>query len=73
MHFSSLAVALLAVPTGAISNTGVFVHLFEWSHADVAQECEDFLGPKVEILSLSIFLFVKKGSMNRPSPQICAT
>ncbi|GEM_PF-190541 len=23
-----------------------FVHLFEWRHADVAQECEDFLGPK---------------------------
>eukprot|EP00931_Biecheleriopsis_adriatica_P115285 TRINITY_DN91098_c0_g1_i1.p1 TRINITY_DN91098_c0_g1~~TRINITY_DN91098_c0_g1_i1.p1 ORF type:complete len:508 (+),score=95.56 TRINITY_DN91098_c0_g1_i1:77-1600(+) len=24
----------------------VFVHLFEWSWADVAQECEDWLGPK---------------------------
>ena len=23
-----------------------FVHLFEWSWQDVAQECEDFLGPK---------------------------
>ena len=23
-----------------------FVHLFEWSWDDVAQECEDWLGPK---------------------------
>jgi alpha-amylase len=26
--------------------TGVFVHLFEWRWADIAQECERFLGPK---------------------------
>jgi alpha-amylase len=25
---------------------GVFVHLFEWRWADIAQECESFLGPK---------------------------
>jgi alpha-amylase len=25
---------------------GVFVHLFEWRWADVARECENFLGPK---------------------------
>jgi len=24
----------------AIDTSGVFVHLFEWSHADVAAECE---------------------------------
>jgi alpha-amylase len=24
----------------------VFVHLFEWAWNDVAEECEDFLGPK---------------------------
>jgi len=27
-------------------SSSAFVHLFEWSWADVAQECEDFLGPK---------------------------
>lgn len=26
--------------------SGVFVHLFEWRWADVARECETFLGPK---------------------------
>lgn len=30
-----------------VDSEGVaFVHLFEWSWADVATECEDFLGPK---------------------------
>lgn len=33
------------VPKGAVQD-GAFVHLFEWSWSDVAQECEDFLGPK---------------------------
>ena len=28
------------------TQSGVFVHLFEWRWADVARECEDFLGPK---------------------------
>lgn len=26
--------------------SGAFVHLFEWRWADIAQECENFLGPK---------------------------
>jgi alpha-amylase len=40
-------------PAGASAGTlpndtqsGVFVHLFEWRWADVARECEDFLGPR---------------------------
>ena len=28
------------------TQSGVFVHLFEWRWADVARECENFLGPK---------------------------
>jgi alpha-amylase len=28
------------------TQSGVFVHLFEWRWADVARECESFLGPK---------------------------
>ncbi|WP_349342136.1 alpha-amylase family glycosyl hydrolase [Marinobacter sp. MA] len=28
------------------AQAGVFVHLFEWKWSDVAQECENFLGPK---------------------------
>lgn len=28
------------------TESGVFVHLFEWRWADIAQECENFLGPK---------------------------
>merc|ERR1719401_3213673 len=28
------------------SMSSAFVHLFEWSWADVAKECEEFLGPK---------------------------
>jgi alpha-amylase len=28
------------------TQSGVFVHLFEWRWADIAQECESFLGPK---------------------------
>ncbi|MFT7560485.1 MAG: alpha-amylase [Flavobacteriales bacterium] len=30
----------------AASTPTTFVHLFEWNWNDVAQECEDFLGPK---------------------------
>ncbi|MED5526899.1 MAG: carbohydrate-binding module family 20 domain-containing protein [Pseudomonadota bacterium] len=30
----------------AQSQAGAFVHLFEWKWTDVAQECEQFLGPK---------------------------
>ena len=33
-----------ALPNDTAS--GVFVHLFEWRWADIAQECESFLGPK---------------------------
>jgi alpha-amylase len=32
-----------ATPSGNVNP--VFVHLFEWSWDDIAQECEDFLGP----------------------------
>ncbi|WP_341938549.1 starch-binding protein [Marinimicrobium sp. C2-29] len=32
-----------ALPTG---KNRVFVHLFEWSWSDIAQECEQWLGPK---------------------------
>ncbi|OBX34954.1 alpha-amylase precursor [Halomonas elongata] len=28
------------------AHAGAFVHLFEWKWSDVAQECENFLGPK---------------------------
>jgi alpha-amylase len=28
------------------AQAGAFVHLFEWKWSDVAQECENFLGPK---------------------------
>ena len=49
VSFSALLLpALLAL--GAKASTpdpsGTFVHLFEWSWADVATECETFLGPK---------------------------
>jgi alpha-amylase len=30
----------------ANQNRTVFVHLFEWKWSDIAQECENFLGPK---------------------------
>ena len=33
-------------PTGAAARGDVFVHLFEWRWADIAKECETFLGPK---------------------------
>ena len=28
-----------------VSDSGVFAHLFEWPWNDIAQECENFLGP----------------------------
>ena len=40
-----VASAILASITNAGVQDGAFVHLFEWSWPDVAQECEDFLGP----------------------------
>lgn len=36
--------ALPSLPNDTTS--GVFVHLFEWRWADIARECETFLGPK---------------------------
>ena len=33
-------------PSGKAAAGEVFVHLFEWRWADVARECEQFLGPK---------------------------
>lgn len=46
---TTLAVATLAAATGLPAQqaqAGTFVHLFEWKWSDVAQECENFLGPK---------------------------
>lgn len=39
-----LGAALLGFTQSA--SAGAFVHLFEWQWTDVAQECEQFLGPK---------------------------
>lgn len=36
----------LAIPTTSHAAPTTFVHLFEWSWSDIAQECEQFLGPK---------------------------
>ncbi|CAH9053467.1 Alpha-amylase [Pseudoalteromonas holothuriae] len=38
--------ALLCFAHSAQAQPTTFVHLFEWSWPDVAQECETFLGPK---------------------------
>jgi len=38
--------AFILPTTGAESGQSAFVHLFEWSWKDIAQECEDWLGPK---------------------------
>jgi len=48
---AAAALALAAAATPALANTPVgaasaFVHLFEWKWADVALECEQWLGPK---------------------------
>jgi alpha-amylase len=40
---SALVACLLGAPPATAT---VFVHLFEWTWNDIAQECEDFLGPK---------------------------
>ncbi|MBD0333953.1 MAG: alpha-amylase family protein [Cyanobacteria bacterium Co-bin13] len=37
--------ASLAVPPAPASSQTVFVHLFEWTWDDVAEECEQYLGP----------------------------
>lgn len=38
-------VAGISTPVHAEEQATTFVHLFEWRWQDVAQECEDFLGP----------------------------
>ena len=43
LSLSTLVVCLLGA---APAKATVFVHLFEWPWNDIAQECEDFLGPK---------------------------
>lgn len=35
----------LSIPV-TTAQAGAFVHLFEWQWSDVANECEQFLGPK---------------------------
>lgn len=43
-----VSLALVAAPVFAqvTTNSDTFVQLFEWSWADVAAECEDYLAPK---------------------------
>ncbi len=36
----------LTLPSLVSAAPTTFVHLFEWNWQDVAQECEQFLGPK---------------------------
>lgn len=45
---AGLALAWLwgSVTAAFAANPDTFVQLFEWSWADVAHECETFLGPK---------------------------
>jgi alpha-amylase len=46
LNLGAVSIALLlSVSLGAVQD-GNFVHLFEWSWADVALECEQWLGPK---------------------------
>jgi len=47
MKFTILSTMVAAASAAtSVDTSGVFVHLFEWSHADVANECENWLGPK---------------------------
>mmetsp|Transcript_97432 Transcript_97432/g.281112 ORF Transcript_97432/g.281112 Transcript_97432/m.281112 type:complete len:479 (+) Transcript_97432:42-1478(+) len=43
---ASVAAGALALSKSPPHPGAAFVHLFEWSWTDVAQECEEFLGPK---------------------------
>ncbi len=43
---SSVGAAGALPPLPNDTQSGVFVHLFEWRWADIARECESFLGPK---------------------------
>ena len=47
IHRLALVVFLCELTNFVIGSveTGAFVHLFEWKWSDVAQECEEFLGP----------------------------
>ncbi|MCD1646343.1 carbohydrate-binding module family 20 domain-containing protein [Marinobacter adhaerens] len=42
---ATLGVIMTTLPMQQ-AQAGAFVHLFEWKWSDVAQECENFLGPK---------------------------
>ncbi|ESP93971.1 alpha-amylase [Pseudoalteromonas luteoviolacea] len=44
--FASLALVASSHVMATPHSTSTFVHLFEWSWADVANECETFLGPQ---------------------------
>ena len=44
--FSSMAFGPAPVAQAQATPRTVFVHLFEWKWTDIAQECENFLGPK---------------------------
>ncbi|WP_406664694.1 carbohydrate-binding module family 20 domain-containing protein [Gallaecimonas sp. GXIMD1310] len=45
-HIKKLMVIASFLLVSSQAQAGVFVHLFEWKWTDVAQECEQFLGPK---------------------------
>ena len=40
-----LLLSLCALCTVTEVSAGAFVHLFEWTWPDIAEECEHFLGP----------------------------
>lgn len=40
------AIGIIGPPPTPPHSSAAFVHLFEWSWADVAKECEEWLGPK---------------------------
>lgn len=46
MKFKSIFAGLALMLFAQSASARVFVHLFEWKWTDVAQECEQFLGPK---------------------------
>jgi hypothetical protein len=63
-----LAVAMVAVNAQWDLNTvpghSVMVHLFEWKWADIANECENFLGPNgfggVQVIDLKYFSLIAR-------------
>jgi alpha-amylase len=46
VFFGSLALGPAPAAQAQATPRTVFVHLFEWKWTDIAQECENFLGPK---------------------------